>query len=147
MAELEARLRGDLTVSRKAQDKPRTLLLGTVIADVMNRAIELGRDPSDDETAEVLRRALKKRREALEAFERAGRTDLADKERAEATMLEHYLPAQATDDEIRAAVAEAIGSGAATLGAVMGQLVPKLRGRAEGARINSIAREELSRRA
>ncbi len=61
-------------------------------------------------------------------------------------MLEHYLPAAASDDEIRAAVAGAIASGAATIGAVMGQLVPKLQGRAEGARISAIAREELSRR-
>ena len=146
MVGLLARLRSDLNAARKEGRKAQTLLLGTVIADVMNRAIELKRDPTDDEVVDVLRRGVKKRREAVEAYQKAAREDLAGNERAEVAMLEQYLPAQATDDEIRTAVREAIAGGASNIGAVMGRAGPPLKGRADGARISAIAREELAAR-
>ena len=146
MSELLARLRGDLTAARKSQDKSATLLLGTVLADVKNREIELRREPADDDVQDVLRKAIKRRREAIDMYAAAGRHDLAERERAEVAALEHYLPASATDDELRAAVRAAIAGGAANIGAVMGQVMPQFRARAEGARISSIAREELGRR-
>jgi uncharacterized protein YqeY len=144
MAELVARLRSDLAAARKTQDRALTLLLGTILADVQNRALELARDPSDDEVVDVIGKGIKKRREALEIFAGAGRADLADKERREVTVLERYLPPPASDDEIRAAVREAIATGAAALGAIMGRVTPRFRGRAEGSRISAIAREELA---
>jgi uncharacterized protein len=148
MAELVARLRADLIKARKSQDKALTLLLGTVLADINNRAIELKRDQlTDDEVGDVLRKGLKQRRESLEIFTKAGRTELADKERNEIAALEQYLPAQLSDDEIRSVVREAINAGSTTIGAVMGRVAPQLRGKAEGARVNAIAREELAGRA
>jgi uncharacterized protein YqeY len=141
---LLARLQADLTTARKAQDKPRTLLLGTILADIKNRKIELRRDPTDEEVVEVLRKGIKRRRESIEAYDKGGRSDLSDKERAEVTALEQYLPAQVSDDEIRAAVRAAITSGAANIGAVMGKVMPQFKGRAEGGTINAIAREELA---
>jgi uncharacterized protein YqeY len=144
---LLARLQADLTTARKAQDKPRTLLLGTILADIKNRKIELRRDPTDDEVVEVLRKGIKRRRESIEAYDKGGRTDLSDKERAEVTALEKYLPAQLGDEEIRAAVRAAIAGGAANIGAVMGKVMPQFKGRAEGGTINAIAREELAARA
>ena len=145
MSELLARLRNDLTAARKAQDKPATLLLGTVLADVKNREIELRREPADDDVRDVLRKAIKRRREAIDMYAAAGRPELAERERAEVAALERYLPAAASDEELRAAVRAAIAAGAADLGAVMGRVMPQFRARAEGARISSIAREELSR--
>lgn len=145
MSELLARMQGDLNASRKAQDKASTLLLGTVLSEVKNRRIELRRDPNDDDVVDVLRKAIKKRRESIEMYDKAGRADLADKERNEAQALEKYLPPQVSDDEIRAAVRAAISSGAANIGAVMGKVLPQFKGRAEGGTINAIAREELSR--
>ena len=147
MAELVARLRADLTNARKARNRALTLLLGTVLADVNNRAIELKRDPTDDEVADVLRKGLKQRREALEIFSGAGRPELAEKERNEIVALEGYLPAQLSDEAIRAVVRDAINAGGNSVGAVMGRVAPQLRGRAEGARINAIVREELAGRA
>ena len=145
MSELLARLQGDLNTSRKAQDKPATLLLGTVLSEVKNRRIELRRDPADTDVVEVLRKAIKKRRESIEMYDKAGRADLADKERSEAAALEQYLPPAVSDEEIRAAVRAAIEGGAANIGALMGKVLPQFKGRAEGGTINAIAREELSR--
>jgi uncharacterized protein YqeY len=145
MSELLARLQGDLNASRKAQDKAATLLLGTVLSEVKNRRIELRRDPVDTDVVEVLRKAIKKRRESIEMYDKAGRADLADKERSEAAALEKYLPPAVSDEEIRAAVRAAIDGGAANIGALMGKVLPQFKGRAEGGTINAIAREELSR--
>jgi uncharacterized protein YqeY len=145
MSELHARLQGDLNASRKAQDKAGTLLLGTVLSEIKNRRIELRRDPNDDDVIDVLRKAIKKRRESIEMYDKAGRADLADKERSEAQALEKYLPPQVSDEEIRTAVRAAISSGAANIGAVMGKVLPQFKGKAEGGTINAIAREELSR--
>ena len=141
MSALQARLLAELTAARKAQDKPATLLLGTTLSEVKNRAIELKRDLVDDDVIDVVRKGIKKRRESVEMFEKAGRNELAAKERAEITMLERYLPAQVSPDEIRGAVRAAIAAGASNLGAVMGKVVPQFKGRAEGSVINAIARE------
>ena len=145
MSELFARLQGDLNASRKAQDKPSTLLLGTVLSEVKNRRIELRRDPVDDEVVDVLRKSMKKRRESVEMYDKAGRGDLADKERAESAALEKYLPPAVSDEELRAAVRAAIASGAANIGSVMGKVLPQFKGRADGGTINAIAREELGK--
>lgn len=146
MADLLSRLQADLNASRKAQDRLRTLVLGTTIADLRNREIELKRELTDEDAIEVVRRGIKRRRESIEMYAKAGREDLAAKERSEVEALQGYLPAEAGDDELRAAIREAIAGGAANVGAVMGTVMPRFKGRAEGGRINAIAREELSAR-
>ena len=146
MAELAARLQADLNAARKAQDKPGTLLLGTILADIKNRRIELGHDPSDDDVVDVLRKGIKKRREAIELYDKGNRPELAEKERAEVTTLEKYLPAQVDPAELRNAIRAAIAGGATTIGAVMGKVVPQFKGRAEGSVLSAIAREELAAR-
>ena len=143
MAALFARLQSDLTAARKAIDKPRTLVLSTLIADAKNREIELRRDLTDDDVVEVLRRGIKKRRESIELYAKGSREDLANKERAEVRVLEEYLPAQVDAEELRAAVRAAIAGGAANIGAVMGKVMPQFKGRAEGGTISAIAKEEL----
>ena len=145
VSDLATRLQGDLNAARKAGDKAGTLLLGTILADVKNRRIELRRDLTDDDVIEVLRRGIKKRRESVELYDKAGRQDLADRERAEIATLERYLPAGVSDEEIRSAVRVAIAGGAANIGAVMGKVMPQFKGRAEGGTINRIAREELAK--
>lgn len=132
--------------ARKAQDKPATLLLGTILADVKNRRIELMRDPTDEEVVDVLRKGIKRRRESVEAYERGARLDLATKERTEIDTIERYLPAPIGADIIRAAVQAAIAAGAANMGAVMGQVLPRFKGQTDGGTVSAIAREELSAR-
>lgn len=145
MSELLAQLQRDLNASRKAQDKAATLLLGTVLADVKNRRIELRRDLNDDDVREVLRKGIKRRRESIEMFDKGGRQDLASRERDEVARLESYLPASVSDDDVRAAARAAVAGGATTIGALMGTLMPQFKGRADGATINRIAREELQK--
>ena len=146
MSALLARLQGDMVIARKAQDKPGTLLLSTILADIKNRRIELMRDPTDDDVVEVLRRGIKRRRESIEAFDRGARADLAGKERAEVQTLERYLPAAVPPETIRAAVRAAVAAGATTLGAVMGKVLPQFKGQTDGATVSAIVREELSAR-
>ena len=145
MSELFARLQGDLNSARKSQDKAGVLLLGTVLSEVKNKKIELKRDPTDADVIDVLRKSIKRRRESVEMYTKGNRQDLADKESSEAAALEKYLPAQVSDDELRAAVQAAIAGGATQIGAVMGKVLPQFKGRAEGGTINAIAREELSK--
>lgn len=144
MSALQARIQSELTAARKAQDKAATLLLGTTLSEVKNRAIELKRDLTDDDVLDVIRRGIKKRKESIELYDRAGRAELAAKERAEAMMLEKYLPAQAGVDEIRAAVRAAIAGGANNVGAVMAKVMPQFKGKADGSVISAIVREELA---
>jgi uncharacterized protein YqeY len=146
MPTLLERLQSDLTAARKSQDPARTLVLGSVLADIKNRGIELRRDVTDEDVVEVLRKGIKRRRESIEAYTQGKRNDLASKETAEVKTLETYLPAQADEDEIRAAVRAAVAGGAANIGAVMGKVMPQFKGRAEGGTISAIAREELAHR-
>lgn len=145
MSQLQARLEGDLVAARKAQDKSAVLLLGTVLSEIKNRRIELQRQPTDEDVVEVIQRGIKKRRESIEMYSKGAREDLAAKERSEVDALQKYLPEQVGDDEIRAAVRAAIAGGATQMGAVMGKVAPGFKGRAEGSRINAIAREELAK--
>lgn len=143
MSTLQSRLLSELTAARKNQDKPATLLLGSTLSEVKNRSIELKRDLTDDDVIEVIRRGIKKRRESIDLYEKGGRAELAQAERAEVALLEKYLPAQVDPEELRAAVRAAIAAGANNVGAVMGKVMPQFKGRAEGGTINAIAREEL----
>lgn len=140
-----ARLQADQAVARKAQNKARVLLLGMVISEVKNREIEQRRDANNDDTLDVLRKGIKRRRESAEMYRKGGRADLADNEQAEAEALTAYLPPQVDPEDIRVAVARAIADGAVNVGAVMARVMPAFKGRADGTTINAIAREELAR--
>ena len=144
-AGLAETLQAALNAARKAQDKDRTLVLGTILANLKNRRIELRRDPTDEEIAEVLRKGIKTRRESAEQFEAAKRPDLVAVELGQIKVLEEFLPASADPAEIRAAVRAAIDGGAKDIGRVMGQVLPKFKGRADGKVINEIVREELQK--
>ena len=144
MASLPERLRAALNEARKQRDQARTLLLSTILADLKNRELDLPQPVTDDDVAEVLRRGVKKRKEAVDAYTKANRADRAATEQAEVHILEGFLPAAVAPEEIRAAVREAIAAGAKDLGQVMGTVMPRFKGRAEGKIVNQIVREELS---
>ena len=142
-AELGEQLRAALNAARKSQDKGRTLVLGTILANLKNREIELRRQPTDEEVVDVLRKGIRTRRESVEQYAKAGRQDLAGNEEGQIRILEEFLPPDVDPAEIRAAVREAITGGAKDIGKVMGQVLPRFKGRAEGKLINQIVREEL----
>jgi len=132
-----------MNAARKAQDKERTLVLGTILANLRNREIDLRRPATDDETIEVLRKGIKIRREAVEQYTAAGRSDLAEAEQEQIKVLEEFLPPAVDPEEIRAAVRQAIAGGVRDLGKVMSQVLPKYKGRVDGKVVNQIVREEL----
>jgi hypothetical protein len=107
-----------------------------------------GRPLTEDEELQVLTREVKTRRESVEAYQAAGRTDLADRELAEIAILSQFLPAALSDDELEVLVAEGIAAtGAASprdLGKVMGWLAPRTRGRADGKRVSELVARNLA---
>jgi uncharacterized protein len=136
-------IRAAMNTARKAQDKDRTLVLGTILANLKNREIELGRLPGDDEVVEVVRKGIKLRREAAEQYAKASRPELARVEEGQIRVLEEFLPPAVDPAEVRAAVREVIAGGTRELGKVMGQVLPRFKGRVEGKLVNQIVREEL----
>ena len=142
---LLVQLQRDQMAARRDQQKERVTLLGVTISEARNREIELRRVLTDDDVVDVVRRGIKKRRESVELYAKAGRLDLQEKEQREIGWLEGYLPAQVDPEEVRAAVREAVAAGAANVGAVMAKVMPAFKGRVEGGVINAIAREELAR--
>ena len=137
-------VRAALTAARKNRDGDRTLLYSTILSDFGNAEIQLGHALTDAEQLDVIRRAIKRRKESVDAYTKAARQDLADKEAGEIRELEQYLPPAVDPDEIRAAVKAAIAGGANDLGRVMGAVMPQFKGRADGKIINAIVREELA---
>ena len=143
MSEITARLRADQIAARKAADKDRTLVLGTVLASLKNREIALGHEPSDAEVVDLIRKQIKQRVDSVEQFRAGRREDLAVREEFEVGVLKAYLPAEVDPDAIRSAAREAVASGATDLGKLMGVLMGQFKGRADGKVINQIAREAL----
>jgi uncharacterized protein YqeY len=146
---LNEKIAGDLTAAMKAKDAPRLAALRMLKAAIMNKGmVEKGRDLEDAEVLQVVSSLVKQRRDSIEQFAKAGRTDLVDKETAEIAILEHYLPPAITPEEIDAAVAAAIAetgaSSAKDMGKVMKAVMPKLAGKnADGKAVNEAVRRKL----
>jgi hypothetical protein len=150
MAAFKDRLKTDLVTAMKARDELTTATVRMVLAAVGVEEVagKTARELSDDEVLAVVGREAKKRREAATAFDDAGRTELADRERAEGAVLDGYLPAQLGDDELAALVEAAVAETGATeprqLGQVMKVLQPRVAGRAEGGRIAAEVKRQLT---
>lgn len=151
MSELKDRLRSDLTTSMKGRDQLRSSTLRMVLSAITNAEVagKVARDLSDDEIIGVLSTEAKKRREAATAFADAGRTELADKETAEAAVIADYLPEQldaaAIAELVTAAIQQtrAADEGMRGMGKVMGVIQPEVRGRADGAAVAAEVRRQL----
>lgn len=143
MTELKSRLQSDLIEARKGRDKARTLVLSTTLSELRNREIELGTEASDEEVLQVLTRAIKQRVDSAEQMRSGGREELAQKEEGEAALLHAYLPEPLTPDEVRRIIGEILEAGAPHMGAVMGQLMPRIRGRFDGKAANVLVREMM----
>jgi hypothetical protein len=151
MSELKDQLRTDLTTSIKARDGLRSSTLRMVLSAVTNAEVagKEARELSDEDVLGVLTSESKKRREAAEAFEGAGRTEQAAKERAEAEVIAGYLPEQLSEEEIAALVTATIDElgvrddGIRAMGRVMGVLTPRTKGRADGGVVAATVRAQL----
>jgi hypothetical protein len=145
---LSDKVNADITAAMKAKDAARLSALRMMKAAIMNKGVEKGRDLEDAEVLQVLASLVKQRRDSIDQFSKAGRTDLVDKETAEIAVLEEYLPPAASAADIDAAVAAAIAeTGAASprdMGKVMKAVMPKLAGKnADGKAVNEAVRRKL----
>lgn len=147
---LKEKLETDLSSAMKARDELRTRTLRMALTAVKNEEVagRQSRTLSDDDVVKVLTREAKKRREAATAFGDAGREEQAKAERDEGEVLEGYLPAQLSDEELTALVADAIAetgaSGPRAMGQVMKSVNPKVAGRAEGGRVAAEVKRQLA---
>lgn len=150
MTTLKEQLQEDLTAAIKGRDELRSSTLRLTLAAVTSEEVagKVKRELSDSEVLKVIAREAKKRREAADAFESAGRAESAAQERAEGEVLATYLPQQLSDEELVAIVAEAVAesgaSGPQAMGAVMKLVRPKVGDRAEGGRIAAAVKAALS---
>ena len=146
---LKDKIISDLTTAMKAKDAERLSVLRMVKANLMNRKIEKGEDLTDEEVTKVLKTLVKQRRDSVEQYEKAGRDDLATKEKTEITVLEDYLPQAASKEEIEKAVDEAIAETGASsikeMGMVMKAAQAKLAGKsADGKTVSETVKAKLS---
>lgn len=144
---LLGKLNDDMKQAMKDKDKLKLSVIRMVKSSVKNEEINQGKELTDDQVLALLNRELKQRRDSLQEFEKAGRDDLAEQNRAEIEVLLLYLPKQLDEAEIRQIVQETIEQvGAASkkdLGKVMGALMPKVKGKADGNLVNKIVQELL----
>ena len=148
---LTEQLQADMKTAMRDGDAQRRDTLRMAIAAVQNAAKDKRDDLTDEETLAVLAKQVKTRRESIKAYTDAGRDDLAAKEQAEIDVLQPYLPEQMSEDEVRKLVDEAVASTGATsprdMGRVMGALMPKTKGRADGKLVSSLVNEALAKAA
>ena len=148
MALLRDTVNADIATAMKAKDSARLSALRMLKTAITNKGVEKGHDLDDGEVLQVISSLVKQRKDSIEQFSKAGRTDLVNKETAEMAVLETYLPPAATAEEIHAAVADAIAeTGAASskdIGKVMKAVMPKLAGKnADGRTVNEAVRRKL----
>ena len=145
---LSEKVSGDITAAMKAKDALKLSALRMLKAAIMNKGVEKGRDLEDAEVLQVVSSLVKQRRDSIEQFSKAGRTDLVEKETGEIAVLDAYLPPAASAAEIDAAVSAAITeTGASSLkdmGKVMKAVMPMLAGKnADGKAVNEAVRRKL----
>ena len=140
-------LNDDIKTAMKSKNKDTLSVLRMLKAAIQNEQIKAGRDLNGEEELTVLSREMKQRRDSLSEFEKAGRDDLADKVKIEITIVEKYMPKQLSEEEIRQIVQTAIDQTGATspkeFGKVMGAVMPKVKGKADGNQVNAIVKELL----
>jgi uncharacterized protein YqeY len=142
---LKTRIQSDLIRARKDRDRGRTLVLSTILSELKNLEIKLGRDASDDDAILVLTRGIKQRRESAEQMRSGARPDLAENEEAQAGILKVYLPEVLSEDQVRVMIREVLTDGADNMGSVMSRIMPRLKGRFDGREANRLVQDELER--
>ena len=146
---LKQKITEDLKLAQKERDEITVLVIRMILSEVKNTEIEKKKELTDDQVLDVVLNEAKKRKDSIVQFKQGDRADLVEKEKAELKILEQYLPKQLSGEEVRVEVQRAIvetgASSQEEMGKVMGSLVPKLKGKADGKLISKIVNEELSK--
>ncbi|GLH64907.1 MULTISPECIES: GatB/YqeY domain-containing protein [Bacillaceae] len=143
------RLNDDMKQAMKNKEKDKLSVLRMLKAALQNEAIKLGKSElSEDEELTVLSRELKQRKDSLQEFENAGRADLVEKTKAEIEIVQLYMPKPLTEEElleiVKQTIAEVGASSKADMGKVMGAIMPKVKGKADGSLVNRLVQQQLS---
>ncbi|WP_062104640.1 GatB/YqeY domain-containing protein [Bacillus niameyensis] len=146
---LHDQLNEDMKQAMKNKEKDRLSVVRLLKAAIQNEAIKLGKkELTEDEELTVLSREVKQRKDSLQEFEKAGREDLVEKTRNELVFVQDYMPAQLDEEElekiVREAIAETGASSKAEMGKVMGALMPKVKGKADGSLVSQLVQRHLS---
>lgn len=147
MSKLLEQINQDLKEAMKSKEADLTSVLRMLISAIRNKEITLRKDGqaelSDEQVLEVISSEVKKRRDSIEAYISGGRQELADKENSEIKILEKYLPEQMSDEELEKVVKEVIGAGDENFGKVMGQVMAKVKGKADGGKVGEMVKKLL----
>ncbi|GAJ38116.1 GatB/YqeY domain-containing protein [Saccharococcus caldoxylosilyticus] len=143
------RLNDDMKQAMKSREKEKLSVLRMLKAALQNEAIKLGKSElSEDEELTVLSRELKQRKDSLQEFENAGRADLVEKTKVELEIVQSYMPKPLTEEElleiVKQTIAEVGASSKADMGKVMGAIMPKVKGKADGSLVNKLVQQQLS---
>lgn len=143
------RLNQDMKQAMKNKEKDRLSVIRMIKASLQNESIKLGKSElTEEEELTVLSRELKQRKDSLQEFENAGRSDLVEKAKAEIEVLSEYMPEQLSEEElleiIKTTIAEVNAASKADMGKVMGAVMPKVKGKADGSVVNKLVKDLLS---
>ena len=145
---LKDQLFNDQKAAMKSGDKPRLATIRLVMAAIKQQEVDSRKDLSDDDVITILTKMVKQRRDSIDQYTKAGRNDLADQESAEIAIIEQYLPAQLSAEEVAGIIDEVIAAtgaaGPQDMGKVMGQLKGKLQGRADMGAASALVRQKLA---
>lgn len=145
---LNEQLTADLKAAMKAKNKTQLNVIRMIKSALMNAKIQKGSDLSNEDELQVITTEMKQRKDSLSEFEKAGREDLVAEIKAEIEVVEKYLPAQLSDDElsevIQATITEVGATSMKDMGKVMSTLMPKVKGRADGGKVNQVVKQLLS---
>lgn len=146
---LKEKLLSDMKEAVKSRDKMRLATIRLLVAEIKNKEIDLRKDLSDEEVADLIPGQIKKRKEAAALYEKGGRMDLCENEQKEMAILEDYLPEQVSEEELRSRIQEVIESsdaqGPKDIGKVMKTVIPEFKGKADGGLIKNIVTELLGK--
>ena len=141
------KINADLITAMKAKDEASTSALRMLKSALKYKEVDLKRELKDEDVIDVLSKQAKQRKESIEGFEKGGRKDMADKERAELALIEKFLPAALSDAELAQLIEEAIKStgaaGPKDMGKVMGVLTPKIKGKADMGKVSGLVKSKL----
>ena len=144
---LKQKIQDDLKIALKNKDQARLSILRMLCSEIHNAEIEKRKDATDEEALAVLAGAAKKHEDSITQFKTGGRDDLVQKEQTELDIIRSYLPAQLTEPEIKALIAEAVAEtqaeGPVDFGKVMKKLMPKTKGRANGQVVSALVKEQI----
>lgn len=148
---LKTRLTDSVKDAMRAKDAPRLTTLRFLLAAVKQKEVDERRDLGDADITAIIEKQVKQRRESIAAFEQAGRTETAESEKAELRILQEFLPQQASEEEVQAAVDAAVAQvttqgigGAPAMGKVMGLVKASLAGRADMTRVSALVKQALT---